>query len=83
MKIETVTGQMYEIAVDDSWTIRDLNEAIFDLAQIPADKQRLKFEGTQLCLSRSDAPLSAYGIGNDAKITLQGKLRGGGNKIIK
>ncbi len=77
MKIETVTGQVYEIAVDNSWTVGDLNEAIFDLVQVPSDKQRLKFEGNQLCPSRSDVPLSTYGITNDSKITLQGKLRGG------
>ncbi len=77
MKIESVTGKMYEVALDDSWTVKDLNEAIFDLAHIPVDKQRLKFEGNELCPSRSDLTLSTYGMTNDSKITLQCKLNGG------
>ncbi len=28
MKIQTVTGQVFEVTIDDSWTVRDLNEAV-------------------------------------------------------
>lgn len=81
MKILTAAGQAYSVTVDDSWTVRDLNEAITEIVHIPVDKQHLQYRGRDLCCTRTDLPLSHYGIANDAELMLLGKLKGGKNML--
>lgn len=77
MKIVTAAGQVYSLNVADSWTVKDLNEAITDLVHIPANKQHLQYRGRDLCCTRDDITLSHYGISNNAEVLLMGKLKGG------
>jgi hypothetical protein len=81
MKIKTAAGQVYTVNVEDSWTVKDLNEAIVDLVHIPADKQNIQYNGQTLCTSRN-VPLSEYGIANDTEVMLMGKLKGGTHNNI-
>ena len=75
IQIKTLQGKTMLMEVQDSDTIASLKARITDKEGIPADQQRLVFNGKQL----EDAnTISDYNIGNDANIHLVLRLKGGG-----
>ena len=78
--VKTLEGKSITIDnVESSWTGKDLKNAIEAKEGIPADQQRLIFEGTQL----EDAPTMAhYNIQKESNVHLTSRLLGGGDTDV-
>jgi ubiquitin C len=72
--IKTLTGKTITLDVSDSDTIESIKTKIADKEGIPADQQRLVFNGKQL---EDKNTIGDYGIEKDSNVHLVLRLRGG------
>ena len=72
--VRTLTGKSLVFSYSADTKISDLKGKIQDAEQIPADQQRLVFQGKQL---EDDRTLADYGIQSSATLHLILRLRGG------
>ena len=70
--IKTLSGKTIAMEVEDSDTVDSIKKRIHDKEGIPADQQRLVFNGKQL---EDDKTLSDYNVPNDASIHLVLRLK--------
>jgi len=75
IQIKTLQGKTMLMEVQDSDTISSLKARITEKEGIPADQQRLVFNGKQL---EDNNTISDYNIGPDANVHLVLRLKGGG-----
>ena len=72
--IKTLQGKTITLDVCDTDTVQSLKDKIKDIEGIPADQQRLVFNGKQL---EDGNTIADYGIQADSSIHLVLRLRGG------
>lgn len=72
--IKTLSGKTITLEVKDSDTIQSIKDKIKDIEGIPAEQQRLVFNGKQL---EDNNTIADYGIQADSSIHLVLRLRGG------
>jgi len=74
--IKTLQGKQITLEVTDNDTIDSIKQKIFEKEGIPADQQRLVFNGKQL---EDGHTVADYQIGPDSSLHLVLRLRGGAN----
>jgi len=72
--VKTLTGKTLTIPVNNSSTVRDLKNSIWDMEGIPSDQQRIIFSGKQL---EDERTMREYGVMPEASLFLVLMLRGG------
>ena len=68
------------LRADSSYTVEELKMRIESETGIPAEQQRLMYQGQQL---KDDKRLGDYGIGPDSTVFLDLRLRGGGRPPVR
>lgn len=79
--VRTLTGKNIDIPYDGKMTIKELKQKLQDKEGIPADQQRLVYQGKQLEETvqgfDEERTLKDYGIDANATVHLILRLRGG------
>ncbi len=72
--VKTLTGKTICISYNQDMMVSDVKNEIASIENIPADQQRLVYQGKQL---EDDQSIKYYEIGQDSTIHLVLRLRGG------